>query len=67
MIVGHLNHGGTMTTNPADDFGRNGFAPLPPGTGGMTNGNILAIVVEIDKTLLNTGGKVVSVWASTRR
>lgn len=50
-----------------DDFGKNGLSPLPPGTGGMTNGNILAIVVAIDKTLLNKGGKILSVWASTNR
>lgn len=55
------------TTAGTDDFGKNGLAPLPPGTGGMTNGNILAIVVDIDKTLLTTGGSMLSVWASTNR
>lgn len=50
-----------------DDFGKNGLSPLPPGTGGMTNGNVLAIVVAIDKTLLNKGGKIVSIWASTNK
>ncbi len=48
----------------ADDFGKNGNSLLPP-AGGMTNGNILAIVISMDKTLLTTGGNVVSVWAST--
>lgn len=50
-----------------DDFGRNGLSPLPPGTGGMTNGNILAIVIAIDKSLLTTGGTMLSVWAATKR
>jgi hypothetical protein len=69
-LVAQLNHsGGTGTTRvaPTDDFGKNGLSPLPPGTGGMTTGNILAIVVAIDKTLLTSGGSLLSVWASTNK
>lgn len=50
----------------ADDFGKNGNSLLPPG-GGTTNGNILAIVVAIDKSLVTAGGSMLSVWASTNK
>lgn len=49
-----------------DDFGKNGNSLLPP-AGGMTNGNVLSIVVAIDKSLLTTGGPMLSVWASTNK
>lgn len=67
LVNGLKNTAVGNTTAGTDDFGRNGLAPLPPGMGGMTNGNILAIVVAIDKTLLTTGGPMLSVWASTNR
>lgn len=66
-LVNKLKQGGGATVAPADDFGKNGLALLPPGSGGTTNGNILSIVVSIDKALLTTGGNIVSVWASTNR
>jgi len=46
-------------TMPAVDF----FAP----TAGGYSGNILSIVVAVDKSLLNTNGPIVSVWASTNK
>jgi hypothetical protein len=49
----------------ADDFGHNGASP--PQSGVVTNGNILSIAIEIDKTLLAKNGSVVSVWASTNK
>lgn len=67
LVNGLKNTAVGNTTPGTDDFGKNGLAPLPPGTGGMTNGNILAIVVDIDKSLLTTGGTMLSVWASTNR
>lgn len=66
LLVNKLKQNGAGGA-PADDFGKNGLSPLPPGAGGMTNGNVLAIVVQIDKTLLNTGGNILSVWASTNK
>jgi hypothetical protein len=33
---------------------------------GLT-GNILAVVVQVDKTLLTTGGSVLNVWAATTK
>lgn len=66
-IVNTLKSNGTPPTPGTDDFGKNGNSLLPPGTGGTTNGNILAIVISIDKTLLTTGGPMLSVWASTNR
>lgn len=67
-IVAALKSNGAATPGPGtDDFGKNGNSLLPPGTGGTTNGNILAIVISIDKTLLTTGGPMLSVWASTNR
>lgn len=64
-VVGQLKGDGA-TGAGVDDFGKNGKSLLSP-QGGATNGNILAIVIAIDKTLLNTGGDIVSVWASTNR
>ncbi len=49
----------------ADDFGHNGASP--PQSGVVTNGNILSIAIELDKTLLAKSGPVVSVWASTNK
>jgi hypothetical protein len=66
MLATKLKETGTAGQAGVDDFGKNGASLLNP-QGGMTNGNILAIVVAIDKTLLNTGGNVISVWASTNR
>jgi hypothetical protein len=48
-----------------DDFGNNGASP--PQSGVVTNGNILSIAIEIDKTLLAKSGPIVSVWASTNK
>jgi len=53
-----------------DDFGANGQSLLTAGNSGMTsgsttNGNILSIVVAINKSLLTAGGNVISVWSST--
>ena len=31
------------------------------------NGNVLAIVMQVDKSLVNAGGSVLAVWGSTRR
>jgi hypothetical protein len=31
------------------------------------SGNILAIVVQVDKTLLTTGGPILNVWAATTK
>lgn len=65
LVVNTLKSDGA-TGAGADDFGKNGKSLLSP-QGGATNGNILAIVIAIDKTLLNTGGNIVSVWASTNK
>lgn len=46
-----------------DDFGAGGAAP--PQTGVTTNGNVLSIVIAVDKTLITGGGAIVSVWGST--
>lgn len=52
VLVGQLQ--GTMKgVGPAKDF----FAAA----------NVLAIVVEIDKTTVNAGGNIVAVWASTHK
>ena len=48
-----------------DDFGHNGASP--PQSGVVTNGNVLSIAIELDKTLLAKNGSIVSVWASTNK
>jgi hypothetical protein len=49
-----------------DDFGKNGKAPVASKDPmAITNGNVLSIVIEMDKTLLTTGGSTVTVWGST--
>jgi hypothetical protein len=50
---------------PKDDFGKNGHAPVD-GTA-TTNGNVLSIVIAVDKTLITTGGPIVGVWGSTNQ
>lgn len=52
ILVGMLQ-GTAMGTGNAADF----FAPL----------NVLGIVIEIDKTLVNSGGPIISVWGSTHK
>ena len=54
----------------ADDFGKTGKAPVAcvPGkcdATAVTNGNVLSIVLSVDKTLLTTGGPILGVWGST--
>jgi Domain of unknown function (DUF4331) len=48
-----------------DDFAPGGASPPQPGV--VTNGNVLSIAIELDKTLLATSGAVVSVWGSTNK
>jgi hypothetical protein len=48
--------GSSHGTGPAVDY----FAP-----GSSYSGNVLAIVLQIDTTILTAGGPIVSVWAST--
>jgi len=64
-LVGQLssNGGGTAATG-VDDFGPMGNSLLPP-AGGMTNGNVLSIVISMNKSLLTKGGNIISTWAST--
>lgn len=52
LLVGMLQ-GTAMGAGAAADF----FAPL----------NVLSIVLEIDKTLVNGGGPIISVWGSTHK
>lgn len=54
----------------ADDFGKNGAAPVACtqnkcDAAAKTNGNVLSIVLAVDKTVLTTGGPILSVWGST--
>jgi hypothetical protein len=71
VIVNDLTSNGSGTKNTGvDDFGPNGQSLLMSGnsgmtSGGMTNGNVLSIVVAINKSLLTAGGNIVSVWGST--
>jgi uncharacterized protein DUF4331 len=54
-VLGH-NTGGTMPA--VDDFAKGGVL--------FTSGNVLSIVIAIDKTLLSTGmGTTMGVWGST--
>jgi hypothetical protein len=48
-----------------DDFAKNGHAPVDGSS--VTNGNVLSIVIAVDKTLLTTGGPIVGVWGSTNK
>jgi hypothetical protein len=55
-----------------DDFTKGGKAPVACSTStcdatAVTNGNVLSIVIAIDKTLLTTNGNVLGVWASTNK
>lgn len=52
LLVGMLQ-GTAMGTMPAKNF----FATV----------NVLSIVIEVDKTLITTGGPIVSVWGSTHK
>jgi len=78
VLVGELSCNGSYTaanTPPCaaaaagvDDFGPNGQSLLTNSgmtSGSTTNGNVLSIVVAINKSLLTAGGNIVSVWAST--
>lgn len=40
---------------------------LPAGSDSFAGGNVLALVVQLDKTVVNTKGDVLGVWASTHR
>lgn len=68
-LVGLLKSDGAGGA-PADDFGKSGKAPVAcvPGKcdpAAVTNGNVLSIVLAVDKSLLTAGGPIVSVWGST--
>jgi len=58
VLVKEISHT-NMGASPPVDF----FAP----TAGGYSGNILALVVSIDKSLLTAGGPIVGVWASTNK
>jgi len=38
-----------------------------PATDNLAGANVLSIVIQVDKTLVNTGGDILSVWASTHQ
>ncbi len=63
-LVGYLSSDGNGGPG-SDDFGVGGHAPVD-GTS-VTNGNVLSIVLSIDKTLLTSGGPVVGIWGSTNQ
>jgi len=71
LAVNTLKSDGAMGA-PKDDFGKMGAAPVGCSANtcdpkAVTNGNILSIVVAIDKTLLTTKGTTLGVWASTNK
>jgi hypothetical protein len=63
QLVGVLKSDGNGGA-PADDFGKSGASA---GNGTTTNGNVLSIVVAIDRTLITSGGPIVGVWGSTNK
>ena len=69
VLVGLLKSSGGG--NPGtDDFGKSGKAPVACVAGkcdptAVTNGNVMSIVLSVDKTLLTTGGPILGIWAST--
>lgn len=63
-LVAELQSDGNGGT-ASDDFAPGGASP--PQTGVVTNGNVLSIAIELDKTLLATTGSIVSVWGSTNK
>jgi hypothetical protein len=42
-----------------------GGAALPPAEDNFAGANILALVIQIDKTVVNSGGDVLGIWGST--
>jgi hypothetical protein len=68
MVRGLLKSQSDGATAGVDDFAKSGTAAAPLGIATLS-GNILAIVVQIDKaTLNNMGGKpILAVWASTHK
>jgi len=63
-LVGSLRSDGAGGAG-RDDFGVGGASP--PQSGVITNGNVLSIVVSVDRTLINAGGPILRVWGSTNR
>ena len=61
QLVGLLKSDGNMGPG-TDDFAKGGASTSP-----ATTGNVLSIVLAVDKTLINSGGSAVSVWASTNK
>lgn len=53
-----------LSTNPAD-AGADGAGG--PAVDPFASANVLAIVLQVDKSVLNAGGDVMSVWASTNQ
>lgn len=71
ILVNTLKSDG-MAGAPKDDFGKMGNAPAGCAantckSSDVTNGNVLSIVVAIDKSLLTTNGTTLGVWASTNK
>jgi hypothetical protein len=65
-VAGHLAKQADGTTAGVDDFTKDGHAAAP--TVPMVSGNVMAIVVQIDKSLVTTATqKVLGVWASTHK
>jgi hypothetical protein len=62
MAIGLLKSDGTGAAPGADDFAKGG---LSAPNNMATNGNILSIVITIDKSLVTPMGSIMSVWAST--
>jgi hypothetical protein len=77
-VVGFLSHDCTGTGSPVDFFKKTAAAdnaacvtkPALVNTqaqnSGLT-GNILSLVIQVNKSLLTTGGPVLNVWAATTR
>lgn len=63
-LVGLLRSDGSGGAG-RDDFGPNGASP--PQSGVVTNGNVLSIVVSVDRALVTAGGPILRVWGSTNR
>lgn len=65
-LVNTLTSDGSGTAGTGrDDFGRNGASP--PQSGVVTNGNVMSIIVSVDRALVTAGGPILRVWGSTNR